>query len=159
MTSGLLPGVDRDLVSILARRVEQIFHSVMLDARVVGMEEVKDGIRVRIEGADVQQMEEVYEKVLFAVGREPNSNDFGLEKTRVIVDSNGFIRVDAARRTAEPAIYAIGDVTGEPMLAHKATHEGRVAAAAISGRAVAFEPRAIPAVVFTDPEIAWCGLT
>jgi dihydrolipoamide dehydrogenase len=159
MTSGLLPGVDRDLVSILARRVDPIFHSVMLNAKVVEMKEEKNGVRVRIEGAGIGGDEAVYEKVLVAVGREPNSGGLGLEKTKVIVDARGFVQVDAARRTAEPAIYAIGDVAGEPMLAHKATHEGRVAAEAISGRAVAFEPRAIPAVVFTDPEVAWCGLT
>jgi len=159
MTSGLLPGVDRDLVSILARRVDQIFHSVMLNAKVVEVKEEKNGVRVRIEGAGIGGDEAVYEKVLVAVGREPNSGGLGLEKTKVIVDARGFVQVDAARRTAEPAIYAIGDVAGEPMLAHKATHEGRVAAEAISGRAVAFEPRAIPAVVFTDPEVAWCGLT
>src|SRR5262252_8641974 len=159
MTSGLLPGVDRDLVSILARRVDQIFHSVMLNAKVVEMKEEKNGVRVRIEGAGIGGDEAVYEKVLVAVGREPNSGGLGLEKIKVIVDARGFIQVDAARRTAEPAGYAIGDVAGEPMLAHKATHEGRVAAEAISGRAVAFEPRAIPAVVFTDPEVAWCGLT
>jgi dihydrolipoyl dehydrogenase len=159
MTSGLLPGVDRDLVSILARRVDQIFHSVMLNAKVVEMKEEKNGVRVRIEGAGIGGDEAVYEKVLVAVGREPNSGGLGLEKTKVIVDAHGFVQVDAARRTAEPAIYAVGDVAGEPMLAHKATHEGRVAAEAISGRAVAFEPRAIPAVVFTDPEVAWCGLT
>jgi dihydrolipoamide dehydrogenase len=159
MTSGLLPGVDRDLVSILARRVDRIFHSVMLNAKVVEMKEEKNGVRVRIEGAEIGGDEAVYEKVLVAAGREPNSGGLGLEKTKVIIDSRGFVQVDAARRTAEPAIYAIGDVAGEPMLAHKATHEGRVAAEAISGRAVAFEPRAIPAVVFTDPEVAWCGLT
>ena len=159
MTSGLLPGVDRDLVSILARRVDQIFHSVMLNAKVVEMKEEKNGVRVRIEGDEIGGDESAYEKVLVAVGREPNSGGLGLENTKVIVDARGFVQVDAARRTAEPAIYAIGDVAGEPMLAHKATHEGRVAAEAISGRAVAFEPRAIPAVVFTDPEVAWCGLT
>jgi dihydrolipoamide dehydrogenase len=159
MTSGLLPGVDRDLVSILAGRVDQIFHSILLNAKVVEMKEEMNGVRVRIEGAEIGGDESVYEKVLVAVGREPNSGVLGLEKTKVIVDARGFVQVDAARRTAEPAIYAIGDVAGEPMLAHKATHEGRVAAEAISGRAAAFEPRAIPAVVFTDPEVAWCGLT
>jgi dihydrolipoamide dehydrogenase len=159
MTSSLLPGVDRDLVSILAKRVDQIFHSVMLNARAVDMKDEKNGVRVRIEGAEIGGDEEVYEKVLVAVGRAPNSGGIGLEKTKVIVDARGFIQVDAARRTTEPAIYAIGDVAGEPMLAHKATHEGRIAAEAISGRAAAFEPRAIPAVVFTDPEVAWCGLT
>jgi dihydrolipoamide dehydrogenase len=101
----------------------------------------------------------VFESVLVAVGRKPNSEIPGLDKTRVQLDARGFVKVDAQRRTADPDIYAIGDLTGEPMLAHKATHEGRIAAEAIAGRKVAFEPRAIPAVVFTDPEIAWCGLT
>jgi len=159
MTSGLLPGVDRELVAILAKRIEQSFHSVTLNARVVEMKEVQDGVRVKIEGAEVEPTEAVYEKVLMAVGRTPNSSGLGLENTRVIIDQRGFVQVDGERRTAEPTIYAIGDVAGEPMLAHKATHEGRVAAEAISGRKVAFEPRAIPAVVFTDPEVAWCGLT
>ncbi|MBO0860302.1 MAG: dihydrolipoyl dehydrogenase [Chloracidobacterium sp.] len=159
MTSGLLPEVDRDLVLILARHLDQIFHSVMLNARAVEMKEEKNGVRVRIEGAEIGGDEAIYERVLVAAGRAPNSGGLGLEKTKVIVDARGFVQVDAARRTADPAIYAIGDVAGEPMLAHKATHEGRVAAEAISGRAVAFEPRAIPAVVFTDPEVAWCGLT
>jgi dihydrolipoamide dehydrogenase len=97
--------------------------------------------------------------VLVAVGREPNTDDLGLSTTRIQTNARGFIAVDAQRCTVEPTIYAIGDVTGEPMLAHKAAHEGRVAAEAIAGRPVAFEPRAIPAVVFTDPEIAWCGLS
>jgi len=94
-----------------------------------------------------------------SVGRKPNSTGFGLEKTKVRVDERGFIKVDAQRRTNEPSIFAIGDVVGEPMLAHKASHEGRVAAEVIAGHKVAFEPNAIPAVIFTDPEIAWCGLT
>jgi len=97
--------------------------------------------------------------VLVSVGRKPNSSGLGLENTKVRVTERGFIEVDAARRTAEPSIFAIGDVVGEPMLAHKASHEGRVAAEAIAGKKVAFEPSAIPAVIFTDPEIAWCGLT
>ena len=94
-----------------------------------------------------------------SVGRQPNSGGLGLENTGVVVTDRGFIEVDASRRTHEPSIFAIGDVVGEPMLAHKASHEGRVAAEVIAGRDVVFEPRAIPAVVFTDPEIAWCGLT
>jgi len=159
MTSGLLPGVDRDLVAILAKRINRIFNSVMLSTRVVEMKEEREGIRVRFEGAEVKSTEAVFEKVLVAVGRTPNSSGLGLENTRVEINSRGFIKVDAQRRTAEPTIYAIGDVAGEPMLAHKATHEGRVAAEAIAGHRVAFEPRAIPAVVFTDPEIAWCGLS
>ena len=108
--------------------------------------------------AQVRQ-QQVFEKVLMAVGRRPNSQGLGLEHTRVEINPRGFVTVDAQRRTAEPSIYAIGDVAGEPMLAHKASHEGRIAVEAIAGHKVAFEPHAIPAVVFTDPEIAWCGLT
>ena len=159
MTPGLLPGADRDLVSILAKRVEKIFKSVMLNSKVVEMKEETNGIRVRFEGEGVKEAEQVYENVLVSVGRKPNSEGLGLENTKVEIDKRGFVKVDAQRRTAEPTIYAIGDVAGEPMLAHKATHEGRTAAEAIAGHKVAFEPNAIPAVVFTDPEIAWCGLT
>ena len=159
MTSGLLPGVDRDLVTILAKRLDQVFSSVRLNTKVVELKEEKKGIRVRFEGADVESADEGFERVLVAVGRTPNSSGLGLENTRVEIDARGFVKVDPRRRTAEPTIYAIGDVAGEPMLAHKATHEGLVAAEAIAGRQVAFEPRAIPAVVFTDPEVAWCGLT
>jgi dihydrolipoamide dehydrogenase len=101
----------------------------------------------------------MYESVLVSVGRRPNSEGLGLENTKVVVNEKGFVEVDSQLRTAEPAIYAIGDVVGEPMLAHKASHEGRTAVEAIAGYKVAFEPAAIPAVVFTDPEIAWCGLT
>ena len=159
MTPGLLPGADRDLVSILAKRVEKIFKSVMLNSKVVEMKEDANGIRVRFEGEGVKEAEQVYENVLVSVGRKPNSEGIGLENTKVEIDARGFVKVDAQRRTAEPSIYAIGDIAGEPMLAHKATHEGRAAAEAIAGHKVAFEPNAIPAVVFTDPEIAWCGLT
>jgi dihydrolipoamide dehydrogenase len=122
------------------------------------MQEVEGGIKVKFEG-EVEEPEQVFEKVLMSVGRKPNSAGLGLENTGVETDQRGFIQVDAQRRTAEPAIYAVGDVAGEPMLAHKATHEGRVAAEAIAGHKVAYEPHAIPAVVFTDPEIAWCGLS
>ncbi len=159
MTSGLIPGVDRDLVSVLSKRLEKIFDSIMLNTKVVEMKEDKDGIRVNFEGTKAKEPGQVFEKVLVSVGRRPNSNDLGLENTKVEIDSHGFIKINAQRLTAEHSIYAIGDVAGEPMLAHKATHEGRVAAGVITGREVAFDPRAIPAVVFTDPEIAWCGLT
>jgi len=158
MLPGLLPGADRDLVRILSKRLEKLFHSIMLNTTVAELHEVKDGIKVRLEG-DVEEPEQTFEKVLLSVGRQPNSGDLGLENTNVEVDQRGFIIVDEQRRTSESTIYAIGDVAGEPMLAHKATHEGRVAAEAIAGHKVAFEPHAIPAVVFTDPEIAWCGLT
>ncbi|HJQ68981.1 MAG TPA: dihydrolipoyl dehydrogenase [Blastocatellia bacterium] len=159
MTPGLLPGADRDLVSILAKRVEKIFKAVMLSSKVVEMKEERDAVRVRFEGEAVKEAEQVYENVLVSVGRKPNSEGLGLENTKVEIDARGFVKVDAQRRTAEASIFAIGDVVGDPMLAHKATHEGRTAAEVIAGHKVAFEPNAIPAVVFTDPEIAWCGLT
>jgi len=162
MTGGLLPGADRDLVNILARRIESMSEAVLLNTKVVAMKEAKDGITVTFEGeglpADAAR-ERRFDRVLVSVGRRPNSAVPGLDKTKVKVNARGFIEVDPARRTAEPSIYAIGDVVGEPMLAHKASHEGRVAVEAIAGERVAFEPLAIPAVVFTDPELAWCGLT
>jgi dihydrolipoamide dehydrogenase len=159
MMPGLLPGVDRDLVNPLAKRLEGLFRSVMVSTKVAEIKEQKDGLRVKFDPPGSNGAGQVFEKVLVSVGRKPNSKIPGLEKTRVQVDERGFIRVDEQRRTAEPSIFAIGDVAGEPMLAHKASHEGRTAVEAIAGRKVAFEPRAIPAVVFTDPEIAWCGLT
>src|SRR5271157_25550 len=163
MMPSLLPGVDHDLVSILAKRIEKICAAVMLNTRVTEMKDAQDGVHVRLDGPGItqseQEAEQVFEKVLVAVGRKPNSNIPGLEKTKVEIDAQGFIKVNPQRRTAEPTLYAIGDVAGQPMLAHKASHEGRTAVEAIAGHKVAFEPRAIPAVVFTDPEIAWCGLT
>jgi dihydrolipoamide dehydrogenase len=158
MMSGLLPGADRDLVGVLAKRIGAITERVMLETRVVGLGETKSGLKVSFEGPDGSS-EEAYDRVLVAIGRRPNSAIEGLDRTRVEVTERGFIRVDEARQTAEPGIYAIGDVAGEPMLAHKASHEARVAVEAIAGQRVAFEPAAIPAVVFTDPELAWCGLT
>jgi len=159
MTPGLLPGVDRDLVSPLGKRIENTFQSVRLNTKVVELQEGRDGLRARFEGAEGSPAEEVFESVLVSVGRKPNSDIPGLEKTGVALDARGFVQVDPQRRTADPDIFAIGDVAGGPMLAHKASHEGRTAAEAIAGRKVAFEPLAIPAVVYTDPEIAWCGLT
>ena len=126
------------------------------------MKEDSAGIRVTFDGpgiADAKERERIFDAVLVAVGRRPNSSIPGLDKTRVQVNRRGFIVVDDQRRTHEPSIFAIGDVAGEPMLAHKAMHEGRVAAEVIAGQRTSFEPRAIPAVVFTDPELAWCGLT
>jgi dihydrolipoyl dehydrogenase len=158
MTGGLLPGADRDLVSVLQKRLETLFAKIMLNTKVVRTIEDGTGIRVAFDG-DIEPKEQVYERVLVAVGRRPNSQIPGLETTRVKVDQKGFIETDPQRRTAEPTIFAIGDVVGEPMLAHKASHEARVAIDAIAGHKTVFEPLAIPAVVFTDPEIAWCGLT
>jgi dihydrolipoamide dehydrogenase len=159
MTAGLLPGADRDLVNILAKRIETICEAVWLNTKVTGMKAVKEGITVSVEG-EGKTGDQTFDRVLISIGRKPNSAIPGLDKTRVQVDKRGFIVVDESRRTGEPAIYAIGDVAGEPMLAHKASHEGRAAVDAIAGdKNVAFEPAAIPAVVFTDPEIAWAGLT
>jgi dihydrolipoamide dehydrogenase len=158
MTPGLLPGADRDLVGVLEKRLKKLFSTIMLNTKVVKVVEDGAGIRVTFEG-DVAEKEHVFDRVLVAVGRRPNSNVPGLETTAVKVDAKGFIETDPQRRTAERSIFAIGDVAGEPMLAHKASHEARVAVEAIAGHKAVFEPQAIPAVVFTDPEIAWCGLT
>ena len=159
MLPGLLPGADRDLVLPLHKRVEKIFDSILLNTTVASMKEESNGIRVTFSGPEVKETEKVFDKVLVSVGRKPNSEIPGLEKTQVQVGPRGFIQVNKQLQTGDPAIYAIGDVVGEPMLAHKASHEGRTAVEAIAGHKVAFEPAAIPAVVFTDPEIAWCGLT
>src|ERR1700687_5128254 len=159
MLSGLLPGADRDLVLPLHKRLEKSFDSILLNTTVAAMKEESNGIRVTFDGPEVKEREKVFDRVLVSVGRKPNSEIPGLEKTRVRVGARGFIEVNKQLQTADPAIYAIGDVVGEPMLAHKASHEGRVAVEAIAGHKVACEPNAIPAVVFTDPEIAWCGLT
>jgi len=158
MTAGLLPGADRDLVAVLQKRIEKICEAVLLNTKVVGVTERKDGLAVAFEDHNLARREQVFDKVLVSVGRRPLSMP-GLDKTKAEVDQRGFIKVDARRRTAEPTIYAIGDIVGEPMLAHKASHEGRVAVQAILGEDVVFEPAAIPAVVFTDPELAWAGLT
>jgi dihydrolipoamide dehydrogenase len=161
MTPGLLPGADRDLVDILARRINGLMKSVLLNTRVVQMTPETGGIRVNFEGDGVKdgKAEQLFDRVLVSVGRRPNGKVPGIEKTRAKVNDRGFIEVDEQLRTAEPSIFAIGDVVGEPMLAHKASHEGRVAVEVIAGHNVAFHPQAIPAVVFTDPEIAWAGIT
>jgi dihydrolipoamide dehydrogenase len=158
MTDGLLPGADRDLVQVLQKRVEKSFASIMLSTKVTKVAEDGKGIRVTFEGA-VKEKEQVFDRVLVAIGRRPNSKIPGLETTKVKVSDKGFIETDGQRRTAERSIFAIGDVAGEPMLAHKASHEARVAIEAIAGHKAVFEPLAIPAVVFTDPEIAWAGMT
>lgn len=158
MTDGLLPGADRDLAVVLEKRLQKKFAAIYLAHKVAAISEKNTGVVVRFEGPDGAQ-EETFDKVLIAIGRKPNSENLGLENTAIQVNSKGFIEVDASRRTAESHIFAIGDVAGEPMLAHKATHEGIVAAHAMAGEKIDFAPKAIPAVVFTEPEIAWCGLT
>jgi dihydrolipoamide dehydrogenase len=159
MLPGLLPGADRDLVLPLQKRMEKVFDSILLNTTVAAVKEESNGIRVTFDGPEIKEREKLFDKVLVSVGRKPNSEITGMEKTQVKVGPRGFIQVNKQLQTDDPAIYAIGDVVGEPMLAHKASHEGRTAAEAIAGHKVAFEPNAIPAVVFTDPEIAWCGLT
>jgi dihydrolipoamide dehydrogenase len=159
MLSGLLPGADRDLVAPLHKRLEKMFEAILLNTTVASVKDVGNGIRATLKSQDGKEQEKVFDRVLVSVGRKPNSEIPGLEKTRVKVGPRGFIQVNKQLQTDDPAIYAIGDVVGEPMLAHKASHEGRTAVEAIAGRKVAFEPNAIPAVVFTDPEVAWAGLT
>jgi dihydrolipoamide dehydrogenase len=159
MTDGLLPGADRDLVLPLHKRLEKMFDGILLNTTVASLKEEKNGIRATFEGQSVKEREKVFEKVLVSVGRKPNSEIAGLDKTRVKVSAKGFIQVNKQLQTDDPAIFAIGDVVGEPMLAHKATHEGRTAVEVIAGHKYTFEPNAIPAVVFTDPEVAWAGLT
>lgn len=155
MMDSLLAGADQDLVKVLAKRVHENFEEVLLSTAVVAMEEVEDGIKVTFN----PQREQVFEKVLVSVGRRPNSENLGLENTKVVVNKQGFIEIDNQCRTAESHIFAIGDVSGQPMLAHRATHQGRLAAEVIHGSKAVFEPHGIPAVVFTDPELAWVGLT
>jgi len=169
MLPGLLPGADRDLVLPLHKRVEKTFASILLNTTVASMQEEANGIRVTfqsqassaaaIETKQAASLQQVFDRVLVSVGRKPNSEIAGLDKTGVRLGARGFIQVNKQLQTGDPAIYAIGDVVGEPMLAHKASHEGRTAVEAIAGQRVAFEPNAIPAVVFTDPEVAWCGVT
>jgi dihydrolipoamide dehydrogenase len=159
MLPGLLPGADRDLVLPLHKRLEKSFEGILLNTTVASLKEESAGIRATFDGAEVKEREKVFDRVLVSVGRKPNSEIPGLEKTKVQVGARGFIQVNLQLQTDDASIYAIGDVVGEPMLAHKASHEGRTAVEAIAGHKVAFEPHAIPAVVFTDPEIAWAGLT
>jgi dihydrolipoamide dehydrogenase len=161
MLPGLLPGADRDLVLPLHKRLTKTFEAILLNTTVDSLKLEGDTIRATFGGASIQEKDKnkVFDRVLVSVGRKPNSAIPGLDKTQVRIDARGFLRVNQQLQTADPAIYAIGDVVGDPMLAHKASHEGRVAVEAIAGHKVAFEPNAIPAVVFTDPEIAWCGLT
>jgi dihydrolipoyl dehydrogenase len=154
MTDGLLPGADRDLVQPLARRCEKMFAAIHLKSKVNALAESGGTIEARIEGQEPQ----AFDRVLVAVGRRAVSDKLGLEATRVKVGERGVIAVDERCRTADPHIYAVGDVTGDPMLAHRAMRQGKVAAEVIAGRPSAFDNAAVPAVVFTDPEVAWCGL-
>ena len=154
MMDGLLPGVDRDLVQHLARRCDKIFTEIRLGAKIIALQEVGSAIEATLEGEAARR----FDRVLVAVGRKPQSAGLGLETTKIKPDARGFITVDDRCRTTDSHVYAVGDVTGEPMLAHRAMRQGKVVAEVIAGRAAAFDNVVVPAVVFTDPEIAWCGL-
>jgi dihydrolipoamide dehydrogenase len=158
LTDTLLPGADRDLVKPLQQRLDKLFAAIHLRTKVVKLEDTGGAVRVQFEGPEGPFTRE-FSRVLVAVGRRPNSDGLGLEHTGVVVNSKGFVEADDRQRTADPQILAIGDVCGEPMLAHRASHQGKVAVEALHGEPAVFAPRAIPAVVFTDPEIAWAGLT
>lgn len=158
-TPTLLPGADRDLVNFLAKKVNAKFEEVMLSSKVVKLDPLADGINVHIETPGGEVKVKKYSYVLLSIGRRPNAKGIGLENTKVTVNQRGFIEVDPQRRTKDPGIFAIGDIAGDPMLAHKASAEAKVAVEAIKGSRNIFAPMAIPAVVFTDPEIAWAGIT
>jgi len=158
MSDRLLPGADADLVEPLQEHLTEQFDAIHLETKVNGAEEDASGVSVMLDGTDSAD-EQRFDRVLVAVGRQPNTEDLGLDEAGVETDDQGFIRVDAQRRTTLDQIYAIGDAAGGMQLAHEAMHEGRVAAEVIAGQPAAFDARAIPAVVYTDPQIAWCGLT
>ena len=158
LRDGLLPGVDADLVKPLQQRLNTIFESIQLRTKVASMKETGGGVEVILEG-NAEKQEQRFDRVLVAIGREACSRDIGLENTGVELDQKGFIKVDDHQRTSDERIFAVGDVAGGMMLAHKASREGKVAAEVIAGQPSAFDVRAIPAVVYTDPQIAWCGLT
>lgn len=158
MMPALLPGVDKDLLRPLLKRLEEEFAEICLESKVVSMKDTKTAIEIGFEGKNPPKLNK-FDKVLVSVGRTPNARDLGLEKAGIEVDQRGFIKVDGNFKTTAPRIFAIGDVIGNPMLAHKALNEGAVLADQLAGKPAVFEPRAIPAVVFTDPEIAWAGVT
>ncbi len=158
LLDGLMPGADRDLVRPLAKRIANRYEKILLKTKVSAIEPTANGLKVTFEGAGAPAPE-TFDYVLMAVGRSPNGRQIKAETAGVIVNARGFIPVDRQMRTNVPHIFGIGDVVGEPMLAHKATHEGKLAAEVITGHKVAFDARAIPSVAYTDPEVAWMGLT
>jgi dihydrolipoamide dehydrogenase len=158
MLPQIMTGADRDLVSQVKRRLDKQFEGILTNTKVLALKEQKNGVKVTMEDKKGETSNQLFDQVLVSVGRRPNIEGLGLEEAGVELE-DGFVKVDAARRTSADGVFAIGDITGQPMLAHKATHEGNVAAEVAAGHAVAFEPRGIPAVCFTDPEVAWVGLT
>jgi dihydrolipoamide dehydrogenase len=159
LTKALMPGCDKDLVRPLQKRISRRYEAIMLGTRVTGMKALKTGIKVSFEGDQAPDKPQTYGKVLVAVGRTPNGNRIGADKAGVRVDERGYIPVDKQMRTNVPHIFAIGDIVGQPMLAHKASHEAKVAAETAAGHKVAFDARVIPSVAYTDPEVAWVGPT
>jgi dihydrolipoamide dehydrogenase len=153
----LLRGADPDLVDVLLFRLKEIFEAIHFNTRVVSLKEREEGVDVKFEGAP-DKAEQTFDRVLVAIGRRPNTGKIGLEKTKVKLNEQGFVVVDEQRRTTDEKIFAIGDVAGPPLLAHKAFREGKVAAEVIKGKPSAFDVQAIPAVVYTDPQVAWAGL-
>ena len=157
----LIPGADADIVRPLHRRIQRRYEAIYLKTKVTAIEALQEGLKVTFEGGQNGKTPEpqIYDRILMAVGRRPNGRDIGAEQAGVNVDERGYIPVDRQLRTNVPHIFAIGDVAGEPMLAHKASHEGKLAAEIIAGHKAAFDARTIPSVAYTDPEIAWMGLT
>jgi len=158
LTPGLIPGCDRDLVRPLEKRIKQFCENLWLNTKVTEMKASKSGLKVSFEGKAAPD-NDTFDRVLLAVGRSPNGKDIGAENAGVIVNERGFIPVDSQQRTNVDHIYAIGDIVGQPMLAHKATHEGKTAAEVIAGMKSYFDARTIPSVAYTDPEVAWMGMT
>ena len=158
LADGLIPGADCDLVRPLHKRIEKRYEAIYLKTKVNKIEALKNGLKVHFEGEQAPEPQ-LYDRVLMAVGRRPNGRDIGAEAAGILVNERGFIPVNQQMRTNVLHIYAIGDIVGDPMLAHKAVHEGKVAAEVIAGHHAAFEPLTIPSVAYTDPEIAWMGLT
>jgi dihydrolipoamide dehydrogenase len=158
LSPGLIPGCDADLVRPLMKRVKNRYENIWLNAKVTGIESLKKGLKVSFEGKGVPETD-IFDRVLLAVGRSPNGKLIDADKAGVAVDERGFIAVDKQQRTNVNHIFAIGDIVGQPMLAHKATHEAKTAAEVISGMKSYFDAKTIPSVAYTDPEIAWMGTT
>jgi len=159
MLDGLMAGADRDLIRPFQKRIAKQYDNIWLETRVTEVEALKKGLRVHFEGKNSPDKPQMYDCILSSVGRVPNGLNIGAEKAGVEVDEKGFISTDTQMRTNVSHIFAIGDLAGQPMLAHKASHEAKVAAEAISGMKSFFDARAVPSVAYTDPEVAWTGIT
>lgn len=159
MLPQIMPGMDKDLINTFIRRSKSLFKEIKLESKVISVQEVKNGLEVIIENKNGEQIQEVFSKVLVSIGRVPNSNEIGIEKTDIQLDNRGFVQIKENGQTDDPSIWAIGDIVGGALLAHKASFEGRKTVDAILNRAVSEDPKVIPGVVYTDPEIAVTGLS